>query len=78
MAKKAVRKSAPAKRRNKAKKPTARRRPAPPPAPAPVTREMIAKRAYEIWMRKNRLAQSNHPAQNWLEAEIELGVRSGK
>ena len=68
-AKKAVGKSSPAKKPKKAK----------PPAPAvPFTRETVAQRAYEIWLKKNHVAHSNHPVQNWLDAEAELRGKSGK
>jgi hypothetical protein len=80
-AKKATRKPSGARKLKKAKKPSVRRRPSSQPAPAApvlVTREMVAKRAYEIWMGKSRVAHSNHPVQNWLEAEAELLGSSGK
>lgn len=38
-----------------------------------VTRDMIAKRAYEIWERKGRPIGKD--LENWQEAERELGVR---
>lgn len=38
--------------------------------PAEVTREMIAKRAYEIWLKNIRRAYQ--PAQDWIEAESQL------
>lgn len=42
-------------------------------APAPViTHEMIAKRAYELWLKKSHGVHSNNSVQNWLEAEAEL------
>jgi hypothetical protein len=80
-AKRAAGKRSPAKKGKKAKQPSARRRPIPRPAPAapvPVTREMVAKRAYEIWLGKNHVARSNHPVQNWLEAEAEFRGASRK
>ena len=39
-------------------------------APAEITREMIAKRAYEIWLKNIRRAYQ--PAQDWTEAESQL------
>lgn len=39
-------------------------------APAEVTREMIAKRAYEIWLTNIRRAYQ--PAMDWIEAEKQL------
>jgi hypothetical protein len=78
---KAAGKRSPAQKLKIAKKPSAHSRPTPRPAPAagvPVTREMVAKRAYEIWLGKNHVARSNHPVQNWLEAEAELRVSLGK
>ena len=80
VAKKAGGKRSPAKKLKKAKRASARR-PTPQPAPAagiPVTREMVAKRAYEIWLGKNHAAHSNHPVQNWLEAEAELRGKPAK
>jgi hypothetical protein len=47
-------------------------------APAVVTHEMIEKRAFEIWLRKNHVAHANNAPQNWLEAEAELRVASRK
>ena len=38
--------------------------------PAEPTREMIAKRAYEIWLKNIRRAYQ--PAQDWIEAEAQL------
>jgi hypothetical protein len=44
---------------------------APPPArPAEITSEMIAQRAYEIWVRKGRPAGTAD--QDWLDAEAQL------
>jgi DUF2934 family protein len=80
-AKKPAGKRSPAKKPKEAKKASAPRRRIPRPAtaaPVPVTREMVAKRAYEIWQKKNHAAHSNHPVQNWLEAEAEFRVRTGK
>ena len=80
-AKKPAGKPSPAKKPKKAKKASAPRRPIPQPATdagVPVTREMVAKRAYEIWQKKNHVAHSNHPVQNWLDAEAEFRVRTGK
>jgi hypothetical protein len=77
--KKAVKKAAvkPAKKTKKVAKSTpkrkvVRRSSAPPAPPAPITHEMVAKRAYEIWLRKSRGVHSNNSVQNWLEAEAEL------
>jgi hypothetical protein len=39
-------------------------------APVEVTREMISKRAYEIWLKNIRRAYQ--PAQDWVEAESQL------
>ncbi len=39
-------------------------------APTAVTHEAVAKRAYEIWIRKGR--PQGQCQQNWLEAEKEL------
>jgi hypothetical protein len=47
-------------------------KPKPAALPAPITHEMIAKRAYEIWLRKNHNSHSNNSVQNWLDAEAEL------
>ncbi len=41
-----------------------------PPPPVEITFEMVARRAYEIWEAKIRLA--NDSVQNWLEAEQQL------
>ena len=50
--------------------------PRPRGSPAPITHEMIAKRAYEIWLRKSSGSHSNNSVQNWLEAEAELRATS--
>jgi len=79
-AKKAGGKPSPAKKSKKAKRASARRA-TPQPALAasvPVTREMVARRAYEIWLGKKHAAHSNHPVQNWLEAEAELRGKPAK
>jgi hypothetical protein len=47
-------------------------------APQGVTHETVAKRAYEIWLRKNHVAETNYAQQNWSEAEAELRAGSGK
>lgn len=47
-----------------------------PPVPQPaktVTREMIAKRAFEIWVTKGK--PSGRDLENWNQAERELGVK---
>jgi hypothetical protein len=47
--------------------------------PAPViTHEMVAKRAYELWLKKSHGAHSNNSVQNWLEAETELRASAKK
>ena len=77
-------KKAPAKRVKKPKKTAPKAKsnaktsaPAAPAAAPVITHEMIAKRAYEIWLKKSHGAHSNNSVQNWLEAEVELraGVR---
>ena len=44
--------------------------PQPAPASAQVTHEMIARRAYEIWL--TNIKRAYQPAQDWLEAEKQL------
>jgi len=46
--------------------------------PAAVTHEAIETRAYEIWLRKNHVTDTNYALQNWLDAEAELRAASGK
>ena len=76
--KKAVKKAAVRKVVKKAKKTvrsvSAKPKTTPKPAtpPAPISHEMVAKRAYEIWLRKSHNSHSNNAVQNWLEAEAEL------
>lgn len=82
--KKTVVKKAAAKTTKKTKKvkkvvrSVAKRKTAAPSAPVVITREMIAKRAYEIWLKKSHGAHSNNSVQNWLEAEAELRARAKK
>ncbi len=79
-AKKAVGKSSPGKKPKKARR-SAPRQPISQPAPVAavlITRETVARRAYEIWLHKNQVAHSNHPVRNWLEAEAELRGHSGQ
>ena len=70
--KKAVKKTAAAKKPAKAKSNAKTSAPAAPAAAPVITHEMIAKRAYEIWLKKSHGAHSNNSVQNWLEAEAEL------
>jgi hypothetical protein len=85
--KKKVAKKAPNKTTAK-KKPAKAKKPAPKPkkttttapraTPAVITHEMIAKRAYELWLKKSHGAHSNNSVQNWLEAESELRASARK
>ncbi len=46
------------------------------PAAAPVTKDQVARRAYEIWVAKGRPAGLD--LENWQQAERELGYKGGR
>ena len=46
------------------------------PAPAKVTREQIAKRAHEIWVKNG--CKHGQDEQNWLEAERQLKAETSR
>ncbi len=46
------------------------------PAPAKVTREQIAKRAHDIWVKNG--CKHGQDEQNWLEAERQLKAEAGR
>ncbi|MCK9459287.1 MAG: DUF2934 domain-containing protein [Proteobacteria bacterium] len=48
---------------------------APKPAKVPITQEMIAQRAYEIWLAAGRPHGQDHEI--WMRAEAELRADSG-
>jgi hypothetical protein len=66
----AAKKTEPAKPAKPAKAPET-----PKPAKAPITNEMIAQRAYEIWLAAGRPHGQDHEI--WMRAEAELRADSG-
>ena len=66
----AAKKTEPAKAAKPAKAPET-----PKPAKAPITNEMIAQRAYEIWLAAGRPHGQDHEI--WMRAEAELRADSG-